>query len=93
MATDPPRPHRLRPRQAGIWTFCDQASPLLACGEVLKSERHGKTIGYFIPVSAGGAAAARRALAELNEAVAAVVAAGLVDEEGLSQALDPSEPR
>jgi antitoxin (DNA-binding transcriptional repressor) of toxin-antitoxin stability system len=89
----PSRPHRLRLRQVGIRTFRDHASQLLASGEVLEIERHGKTIGYFIPVSSGDAAAARRALTELNEAVAAVLATGLIDEDGLSQALDLSEPR
>ena len=87
------RSRALRPRQVGVRDFRDHASQLLGSGEVLEIERHGKTIGFFIPVKLGNSTEARRALTELNEAVAEVLATGLIDEEGLSQVLDLSERR
>ncbi len=87
------RSRPLRLRRVGVRAFRDHASQLLGSGEVLEIERHGKTIGFFIPVTSGDSAEARRALTELNEAVADVLATGLIDEEGLSQALDLSERR
>lgn len=83
----PTRSQPLRLRQVGVRAFRDNASHLLASGEVLEIERHGKTIGFFIPVTSGNSTEARRALTELNEAVAEVLATGLIDEEVLSQAL------
>src|SRR3712207_813933 len=87
------RSRPLRLRQVGIRAFRDHASQLLGSGEVLEIERHGKTIGFFIPIRSGSSAEARRALTELNEAVAEVLATGLIDEESLARALDLSESR
>jgi antitoxin (DNA-binding transcriptional repressor) of toxin-antitoxin stability system len=85
--------HPIRLRQVGVRAFRDRASQLLSSGDVLEIERHGRTIGFFIPVRSGDSAEARRALSELNEAVADVLASGLIDEETLARHLSRDESR
>jgi hypothetical protein len=86
----PARPTRLR--QVGVREFRDRASQFLAGGEVLAIERHGKTIGFYIPVITGPTDESRRALAQLEQAVARVLARGAITEEELSRDLDLNQP-
>jgi hypothetical protein len=75
-------------KRVGVREFRDHATHYLASGEVLAVERHGKPIGFFIPVPAASAEEARLALERLSRAVAQALAASDLDEDELSRALD-----
>ena len=66
-------------RKVGIKEFRDNATKLLAAGETMLVERHGRPVGYFIPVKQKGA--------EADEAAArlAEVLERAVNESGLSE--------
>jgi hypothetical protein len=92
--TDAPRGAGLtrpRLRQIGVREFRDHASQLMAAGDILAIERHGHTIGYFIPVKSAASERARLARARLEEAIAEARAAGLFDEEMLDVTLASTE--
>jgi antitoxin (DNA-binding transcriptional repressor) of toxin-antitoxin stability system len=74
---------RLRP--VGVREFRDHASQLMASGDILAIERHGQTIGYFIPVKSAASERARLAQARFEKAVAEAKAAGLFDETMLDE--------
>jgi antitoxin (DNA-binding transcriptional repressor) of toxin-antitoxin stability system len=82
---------RPRLRQVGVREFRDHASQLMAAGDILAIERHGHTIGYFIPVKSAASARARAARARLEEAISEAKAAGLFDDEMLDESLAPEE--
>ncbi len=88
----PPSARPTRLRQVGVREFRDRASQFLAGGEVLTIERHGKTIGFYIPVITGPTDESRRALEQLEQAVARVLAGGAITEEELSGNLDLNQP-
>lgn len=54
-------------RRVGIREFKDKATQLLASGEPLAVERHGKTIGFYTPLKAPDPAALREAQNAFNE--------------------------
>jgi hypothetical protein len=81
-----------RVRHVGIREFRDRASHYLASDEVLAIERHGRLIGYYIPVAPGTAEEVRAALERLNRAVERALATGPLDETTLSAALDLRRP-
>lgn len=70
-------------RAVGVREFRDQATSLMAEGETLVIERHGKPIGFYVPVEAKDRKAGRRALARLGTAVEGLLAAVGVDEDEL----------
>ena len=82
------RPHV---RQVGVREFRNRASQLMASGDILAIERHGHTIGYFIPVKSTDAEEARLAQARFEQAVAEAKAAGVFDEDLLSDMPDREE--
>jgi hypothetical protein len=84
--------HRPRLRQIGVREFRNRASHLMASGDILAIERHGHTIGYFVPVKQVASEQARLAQARFEQAITEAKAAGLFDEEMLSQASVPAEP-
>ena len=62
--------------------FRDQASTLLAAGETLVIERHGKPIGFYVPIAAKDRPAGRVALGRLGLLIDDVItSAGLVEDE------------
>ena len=67
-------------RKVGIKEFRDNATKLLAAGETVLVERHGRPVGYFIPVKQKGGAEADEAAARLAE-----VLERAVNESGLSE--------
>ncbi|WP_102126386.1 hypothetical protein [Deinococcus planocerae] len=54
-------------KRVGIKEFKDRATQLLASGEPLVVERHGKTIGYYTPIKAPDPVALREAQNAFNE--------------------------
>jgi antitoxin (DNA-binding transcriptional repressor) of toxin-antitoxin stability system len=67
-------------RHVGIREFKNQATSMMSAGETLVIERHGKPIGFFVPVTATDRRAGRAALGRLGRAVGQVL-----DEAGLSE--------
>jgi antitoxin (DNA-binding transcriptional repressor) of toxin-antitoxin stability system len=70
-------------RHIGIREFRDQATTLLSGGETLVIERHGKPIGFFVPIEAKDRVAGRDALGRLGRAVEGVLERSGIDEENL----------
>ena len=80
-------------RHVGIREFKNQATSMVNSGETLVIERHGKPIGFFVPVVAKDRSAGREALGRLGRAVQDVLDATGVDEEQLANALSGRRPR
>ena len=64
----------------GIRDFRDRATRYLAGDDVIAIERHGKTVGFYIPVPNRDEEKGQRALEELRAAVRKAM-----DETGLSE--------
>jgi len=76
-------------KSVGVREFRDQATSLLASGETLVVERHGETVGFFVPIVAKDRREGRAALGRLGDAVADVLARSGVDEDELVRELAP----
>ena len=74
-------------RAIGIREFRDQATTLLAAGETLVIERHGKPVGFFVPITAKDRQQGTEALGRLGDVVADVLAEAGVDEDELVREL------
>lgn len=80
-------------RHVGIREFKNQATSMVNSGETLVIERHGKPIGFFVPVVAKDRSAGREALGRLGLAVQDVLDATGMDEEQLATALAGARSR
>jgi hypothetical protein len=78
-------------KSIGIREFRDKASQYLASSEVLAVKRHGKLIGFYIPVEQSNEVEIEQALKRLSESVETALAKSGLDEIALSQALDLSQ--
>ncbi len=76
---------------AGIRDFRDRATRYLAGNDVIAIERHGKTVGFYIPVPTRETEKGERALAELREAVRKAMAETGMSEEQLAEMFDVSQ--
>ena len=74
-------------RHVGVREFKDQATSMMSAGETLVIERHGKPIGFFVPVEAKDRRQGRAALGRLGKAVQVVLAETGLDEEELVREL------
>lgn len=77
-------------RRVGIREFRNQATSMMSSGETLVIERHGRPVGFFVPVVAVDREAGRAALGRL-----AAFADGLLAKAGLDEdvlALELSDP-
>lgn len=79
-------------RSVGIREFRDKASHYLASSEALAVKRHGKVVGFYIPVQQTNDQEVQRAIERLGEIVESVIAESSLDEETLSHALNLSSP-
>lgn len=79
-------------KSVGIREFRDKASHYLTSREVLAVKRHGKLMGFYIPVKESEDEEVRRAIDRLEQTVKGVMAESGLDEETLSHALDLSRP-
>ncbi|HET6950160.1 MAG TPA: hypothetical protein VFI47_07290 [Acidimicrobiales bacterium] len=70
-------------RSVGVREFRDQATAMMSSGETLIIERHGKPIGFFVPVTAKDRRAGRAALGRLGDAVEELLRDAGVDEDEL----------
>lgn len=80
-------------RHVGVREFKDQATSMMSAGETLVIERHGKPIGFFVPVDAKDRRHGRAALGRLGQAVEAVLAETGLDEEQLVRELTEKKRR
>ena len=79
-------------KSVGIREFRDKASQYLASREVVAVKRHGKLVGFYIPVEQSDEREIERALARLSQTVEIAMEESGMDEAALSRALDLSEP-
>ena len=74
-------------RAVGVREFRDQATSMMSSGETLVIERHGKPIGFFVPISAKDRRAGREALGRLGAAVGKALEEAGLDEDELVREL------
>jgi antitoxin (DNA-binding transcriptional repressor) of toxin-antitoxin stability system len=74
-------------QHVGVREFKDKATSLLGSGETLVIERHGKPIGFYIPIEAKDRAAGRASLDRLGETVKAILDRTGMTEDELVEAL------
>ncbi len=79
-------------KHVGVREFRDRATHYLSGGEILTVERHGRPIGFYIPIRRVDEDEARLALERLREAVQRVLDESGMTEEELSAALDLNRP-
>jgi len=77
-------------RSVGIREFRDKASHYLASREVLAVKRHGKIVGFYIPIKETDDQEVQRAIECLGKTVESVIVKSGLDEETLSHALNLS---
>jgi hypothetical protein len=79
-------------KSVGIREFRDKASHYLASNEAIAVKRHGKIVGFYLPVRESDEGEVQAALMRLSQTVADALAQSGWDEEKLSLALDLSPP-
>lgn len=79
-------------KRVGVREFRDRATHYLAGEEALEIERHGKPIGYYVPIRKRDEEELRAALERFQSAVDRVLAESGMTEEELSAALDLNRP-
>lgn len=75
-------------KHIGVREFRDHATQYLSSGDVLAVERHGRPIGFYIPVSLAPAEERQRAVAQLSKAVERLLVESGMTEDELIEALD-----
>src|SRR5579859_1468522 len=81
-----------RMKRVGIREFRDHATRYLAGGEVLAVERHGRPVGFYIPVAPSPDEETRHAVERLGQVVERILATSGMTEDELADALDLSRP-
>lgn len=80
-------------RSVGVREFRDQATTLMKLGETIRIERHGKPVGFFVPVPTPkhDRREINESLDRLGDVVERVLAQTGLDEEDLVRALAPED--
>ena len=78
-------------KSVGIREFRDKASQYLSSKEVVAVKRHGKLVGFYIPVTQSEEIEIEQALQRLNQTVEKAMAESGMDEATLARALDLSQ--
>ena len=78
-------------KSVGIREFRDKASQYLSSKEVVAVKRHGKLVGFYIPVTQSEEVEIEQALQRLNQTVETAMAESGMDEDTLALALDLSQ--
>lgn len=79
-------------KRVGVREFRDRATHYLALGELLEIERHGRPIGFYIPVKRADDAQFKEALDRLERAVKQVSEETGMTEDELSRLFDLNQP-
>lgn len=74
-------------KHVGVREFKDKATAMMSSGETLVIERHGKPIGFFVPIEVADRKRGRTALGRLGRAVNSVLDQTGLDEEQLAEEL------
>lgn len=77
-------------KSIGIREFRDKASHYLASKDVVAVKRHGKLVGFYVPVPQSEPEEITQALQKLNQTVEKAIAESGLDEAALADALDLS---
>ncbi len=77
-------------KSVGIREFRDKASQYLASKDAVAVKRHGKLVGFYIPVEQSEEIEIEQALQRLNQTVERAIAESGMDEATLADALDLS---
>jgi hypothetical protein len=78
-------------KSVGIREFRDKATQYLASKEVVAVKRHGKLVGFYIPVEQSDETEIQQALQNLSQTVEIAMAESGMDEVAISTALDLSQ--
>ena len=78
-------------KSVGIREFRDKASQYLASREVVAVKRHGKLVGFYIPVEQSDDIEIQQALQKLSQTVETAMAESGMNEAALADALDLSQ--
>ena len=78
-------------KSVGIREFRDKVSQYLSSKEALAVKRHGKLVGFYIPVEQSEEIEIELALQRLNQTLEKVIAESGMDEATLARALDLSQ--
>ncbi|WP_420618969.1 type II toxin-antitoxin system Phd/YefM family antitoxin [Candidatus Poriferisocius sp.] len=80
-------------RSVGVREFRDQATTLMKLGETIRIERHGKPVGFFVPVPKPkhNRREIDESLDRVGEVVERVLAQTGLNEEDLVRALVPED--
>ncbi len=77
-------------KSVGIREFRDKASQYLASKDAIAVKRHGKLVGFYLPVTQSEPEEIAQALQKLNQTVEKAIAESDMDEIALAEALDLS---
>ena len=77
-------------KSVGIREFRDKASQYLASTEMLAVKRHGKLVGFYLPVEQSDDVEIEQALQKLSKSIELATKESGLDEDVLSLALDLS---
>ena len=78
-------------KSVGIREFRDKASHYLASTEMLAVKRHGKLVGFYLPVEQSDDVEIEQALQRLSKSIELATKESGLDEDVLSFALDLSQ--
>ena len=78
-------------KSVGIREFRDKASQYLASTKVVAVKRHGKFVGFYIPVEQSDEVEIEQVLQRLSKTVEIAKRESGLDEDALSRALDLSQ--
>ncbi len=78
-------------KSVGIREFRDKASHYLASTEMLAVKRHGKLVGFYLPVEQSDDVEIQQALQRLSKSIELATKESGLDEDVLSFALDLSQ--
>lgn len=79
-------------RSVGVREFRDQATSMMGAGETLVIERHGKPIGFFVPITAKDRRAGREVVGRLGEAADKLLGHAGLDEDDLVREVTQTQP-
>ncbi len=79
-------------KSISIQEFRDKAAYYLESRETISVKRHGKTVGFYVPVKESDETEVQAALTRLSQSVNEALTQSGWDEDKLSQALDLSLP-
>ena len=79
-------------KRVGVREFRDHATLYLSSDEVLAIERHGRTVGFYIPTGASREESFAQALERLEQIVERTMAEVGLSEEELSRLYDLTQP-